>query len=239
MTIIVSGTVSAASTTVTPGPNAIKNAINNAHSGDTLNLNGTYYEHDLVVNKNLTIKGSNQIGVARSVIDAQKKGRIFLINSGVKLNLNYLQLVNGYTKSNKTNPNGGAIYNNKGTLSVNDTKINSNYANYGGGIYNYKGTVNLSNSPIFLNAAYYNGGGIYNTGTIVLNNATIFENVACYNYGGGLFNFGTTTINNSKFLKTVQSTVVEGSTTICTLQKLHKPTYSLTMHQRVEESTTT
>ncbi|UTB31622.1 MAG: Ig-like domain-containing protein [Methanobacterium sp. ERen5] len=201
MTIIVSGTVSAASTTVTPGPNAIKNAINNAHSGDTLNLNGTYYEHDLVVNKNLTIKGSNQIGVARSVIDAQKKGRIFLINSGVKLNLNYLQLVNGYTKSNKTNPNGGAIYNNKGTLSVNDTKINSNYANYGGGIYNYKGTVNLSNSPIFLNAAYYNGGGIYNTGTIVLNNATIFENVACYNYGGGLFNFGTTTINNSKFFE--------------------------------------
>jgi len=198
---MVSGSVSAASYNVTPGTNAIKNAINNAHSGDTLNLNGTYYEHDIVVNKNLTIKGSKNTGDPRAVIDAQNLGRIFLINSGIKLNIGYLQLVNGKTSSNKTNPNGGAIFNNKGTLSVNDTKINSNYANYGGGIYNYKGTVNLNNSLIFHDTAYYDGAGIYNTGTMTLGNATIFKNMARYNYGGGIYNWGTISINNSKIFK--------------------------------------
>jgi hypothetical protein len=198
---MVSGSVSATSYNVTPGHNAIKNAINTAHSGDTLNLNGTYYEHDLVINKNLTIQGPKKTGDQRAVIDANNSGRIFLINPGFKLNLNYLQLRNGYTSSNKTNPNGGAIYNNKGTLSVNDTKINSNYANYGSGIYNYKGIATLNNSPIFLDVAYYNGGGIYNTGTMTLNNVTLFKNIARYNYGGSIYNFGTISISNSKIFK--------------------------------------
>jgi len=52
--VILSGAVSAANITVTPS-SGIQNAINTAHNGDTINLTaGTYKEHDIIVNKNLT-----------------------------------------------------------------------------------------------------------------------------------------------------------------------------------------
>ena len=74
LSIIIAGAVSAATIPVTPGSDAIKNAINTASDGDTLDLSaGTYNEHEIVVNKNLTIKGpitSNNNSPA-AVIDAQ------------------------------------------------------------------------------------------------------------------------------------------------------------------------
>lgn len=49
------GVVSAAEWNVTPAM-GIQNAINNASDGDTLSLSaGTYYEHNITVNKSLTI----------------------------------------------------------------------------------------------------------------------------------------------------------------------------------------
>ena len=48
------GSVNATNITVTPGNDAIKNAITQASAGDTLNLSpGTYNEYNIIIDKNL------------------------------------------------------------------------------------------------------------------------------------------------------------------------------------------
>ena len=78
VSIIFSGAISAAIVPVSPGTNAIKDAINTAHSGDTLQLSaGTYNEHNIMVNKSLTMRGPD-VGVNNpptAIIDAQKLGK--------------------------------------------------------------------------------------------------------------------------------------------------------------------
>ena len=67
----------AANTKVYPGSNSIHNAINNAHSGDTLFLqNGIYKEHDLIIQKKIIL-----IGNGYPVIDAENKFQAFIIYS--------------------------------------------------------------------------------------------------------------------------------------------------------------
>lgn len=146
--IIFSGVVNAQVISVTPS-STIKSAINTAHSGDTLNLSGgTYNEHDIVVNKNLTIIGPKIRGneSPKAVIDAQKLGKGFLIQRGVNLNLQYLTIQNANTTKSTSNPYGGGIFN-SGTLNVKNCIIQKNTATLeGGGIYNNHGTLNIVNS---------------------------------------------------------------------------------------------
>ena len=136
--IIFTGAASATNTTVTPGSDAIKTAITNAHPGDTLNLKaGTYYEHDLMVDKDLTITGPTITAKnpPSAVIDAQQKGRAFHINTGVKVTLKNLQIENG-------NASYGGAVDNEGNLNINYCTFRNNRANpyaddrYGGAIYN-------------------------------------------------------------------------------------------------------
>lgn len=92
----------------------IQNAINQAHNGDTLNLSaGTYYEHDIAVNKNLTITGPQNTGTGKAVIDAQKQGRVFNITNGANVILKYLTITNGNASKDTSNSYGGGIYNNE------------------------------------------------------------------------------------------------------------------------------
>ena len=198
--IIIAGTVSAANIPVTPGSDAIKNAINTASDGDTLNLSdGTYNEHDIVVNKNLTITGpkTSNNNPPTAVIDAQQLGRVFTINSGVIVNLQYLTIQNG----NKVT--GGGIYNN-GKLNVQRCSIqNNNGSKYvlGGGVYNdVNGTLTIMDSNIFNNSASFgHGAGIDNFGTLNLINSNIYNNKAPRGNGGGIFNeySGVATLTNS------------------------------------------
>jgi len=179
--IILSGAVNAATVPVTPGSNAIKNAINTAHSGDTLNLSaGTYQEHDIQVNKNLTITGPTITGnnPPTAVIDGQNQGRVFNISSGVKVTLKYLLIKNGNATTDTAYP----------------------YLLVGGGIANY-GTLNVENCTITKNTATNgNGGGIsngdqvtlgvggnYNGGTLNVTDSNIYNNTASnlYPYSGG------------------------------------------------------
>ena len=216
--LLVAGSASAATINVNNSTaNAISNAVSSASAGDTLNLSaGTYYEHDIIIDKNLNITGPVTTGEPTAVIDAQQQGRIFYINSGVTVNIQYLTITNGTATS------GGGIYNYYGTCTITDSTITKNFANYGGGIYNtgtctvtgsiinnntadgaYGGGIynydilNVTNSTVNGNTAYC-GGGIYNgnDGTCTVIGSTISGNTSLY--GGGIDNYyGTCTVTNS------------------------------------------
>ena len=192
--IVLSGAVSAANITVNPS-SGIQNAINTAHNGDTLKLTaGTYKEHNINVNKNLTLTGpvTKVNGLPTAVINGQKLGRVFNIPKGVKVNLQYLLIQNGNARTDiiRSEGSGGGIFNN-GILNIKNCIIQKNSAinGSGGGILNYySGTMTLTNSNINNNIAG-SGGGICDVGfhSSTLTNSKVYNNIAHY-YGGGICN---------------------------------------------------
>lgn len=189
-TILISGAACAATINVNPGENAIKNAVTSAQAGDMLNLSaGTYNEHDLSVDKNLTITGPDASATPTAIIDAQNLGRVFNINSGITVSLKYLTIQNGNAGLDTDTQKGGGIQNN-GNLIIEVCNINTNSAEDGGGIYN-AGTMAVISSTINGNTANY-GGGINSEGIIMtVTSSSINGNTANY-YGGGLYINGLT-----------------------------------------------
>ena len=162
---IFSGAASAATIPIDNDTNALQNAINNASDGDIIELSaGTYYEHDIIVNQNVTIEGPEVAinNTPTAVIDSQGQGRVFYISSGVTVTLQNLLIQNG------------------------DATSNSN--SFGGGILNY-GTLNLENSNVQNNTANYGGGGIANWGVMTVNDSNIYNNLETNGNGGGIDNW--------------------------------------------------
>jgi hypothetical protein len=130
----------------------------------------------------VTISGNNSV-------------RVFTINPGITLNLNWLTIANGIASG----PYGGGVFNNGGTLIVSYSTFQRNRAaRRGGAIYNYSGQVTISSSTFVDNSGDYDSGAIYNGGTLVVSNSTFYDNVAG-NEGGAIYNDGTATITNSTF----------------------------------------
>jgi fibronectin-binding autotransporter adhesin len=119
----------------------------------------------------VTISGNNASGV-------------FQVDSGVTASISGLTISGGSTSGN-----GGGVYN-AGTLTVNDSAFNSNYAgSEGGGLYNV-GSLTVSGSSFSSNfAAGNNGGGIANEngGIATITDSTFTSNSANFD-GGGLLN---------------------------------------------------
>ena len=188
---IFSGSVNAATITIQPNNSTIQAAINSANDGDTIDLSaGTYNEHDITVNKSLTIIGPTVAinSTPTAVIDAQEQGRVFYIVPGVTVNLEYLLIKNGNATTNSSNQ-------------------------YGGGIRNY-GTLNLQNSNIQNNAATYGGGGIANWGVMTVTDSNIYNNIETNGNGGGMDNWDTITINDTNLVygnTAIMVTVVEST----------------------------
>ena len=90
----------AADITISPGVNAIQDAINagTTNPGDTIILTfGTYTEHDITVSKNIIIRAdtANGHGPTDTIIDAQFAGQIFIDAAGNSLDIDNLTLRNG------------------------------------------------------------------------------------------------------------------------------------------------
>lgn len=188
--IILSGAVSAATVKISPGTDAIKNSISTAHSGDTLNLTaGVYNEHDLVVNKNLTIIGPTVTGnnTPTAIINGQNLGRVFTIDSGAHVTLKYLLILNGNATTDTTNPHGGGVLNmGNSTLNLVNCTLKNNIAEWGGGVCNEQGTVTITDSNLNNNNVT-RGGGIFNVGTLTVTGSNIKNNIVT-EYGGGISN---------------------------------------------------
>jgi len=144
------------------------------------------------------ISSFGEITISESIIS----GNTAPYEGGGILNSGKLTITNSTISGNTANE-GGAIYNvgsNISTISgcIISNNYHINFGGGGGGIYN-AGPLTITNSTISGNYADYNsmGGGIYNVGPLTINDSTISGNVGGH-YGGGIIGRGETiTINNS------------------------------------------
>jgi hypothetical protein len=203
-------------------------------NGQTIGLTSA----ELAINKNITITGpgAGQLAVQRSQNTGTPQFRIFHILPGHVVLISGLNISNGYLPgtdrgggvrndqsaltlnncyvfscrvgSYGTGGTGGGVYNDNGTLEINDSSIGGNFADaFCGGIYNTAGgtlkirdsvvsgngvTVQFSNPPQFVGSV----GGIFNAGTAEVTNCTISQNTGGQQ-GGGISNQGSLTLANS------------------------------------------
>ena len=108
---------------------------------------GTYNEHNIVVNKNLTITGpkTTNHNQPTAVVDAQKLGRVFLINSGINANLQYLLIQNG-----KSSQGGGIYVQHSSNLYIQNSILQKNNATIGGAIYTEYATNLIMSGSILI-----------------------------------------------------------------------------------------
>jgi len=138
----------------------------------------------------ITITGA---GAATTTIDANKIDRVMLVSSGRSVEISGVTLRNGYSQAD----NGGAIYNDNGTVHLSHCVLDSNEANGdGGGLYTL-GTATASDCIFSNNKSTADlGGGISNAGTFDLDHSTVTGNTADFG-GGGIYNDGTLHVTTS------------------------------------------
>jgi hypothetical protein len=179
-------------------------ALNQAAIGDTISIAaGTYKEHDLQINKTLTIVGA---GIGNTAINGNFAGRVFSCSATASISDLSIQY------GNVAGP-GGGLYN-TGHLSLVRVMISSNKATgangNGAGIYN-TGNIAIQGSFILVNQADQSGGGIYNTSPSALlsiQNSMIGGNFA--QFGGGILNYNGATLGMSTSRVTRNRVTVEG-----------------------------
>lgn len=99
--------------------------------------------------------------------------------------------VNGSVLGNTATANGGGLFVNGGTVTMNSASTvgGGNSAEYGGGLYVAGGTLNLSTGSITGNTASGNGGGVFTTGSLTIG-CVVTGNSAVN--GGGIYASGGT-----------------------------------------------
>ena len=174
------------------GPGSLRQILADADTGGIITFAGDTHillNFPLIIARDAAIDGAGR----KVTISGGGAVRVFMVGSGVSLSLNHLTVADGEAPHNV----GGGIYNDGGTVTVNNSTVSGNSADYGGGIYNLDGTVTVSNSTFAGNQAI-SGGGIYNfDGTVTVSNSTFSGNGAT-NTGGGIYNYGgTATLKNT------------------------------------------
>ncbi len=149
-------------------------------------------------------------GDGSAIIDASSIGDddrvLHILGAGVELN--NISIRGGDAKIGALVTDGGGIYNNNGTLTINGGEITNNTAVNGGGIYNNgtilgKGQVTLNDVDVILNntTSSGNGGGLASFGSraaVSLTNDTLFRANNSANEGGGIYmDDGALTVDGS------------------------------------------
>jgi len=166
---------------------AILDANNAAATDDTIvfqsGLSGLLLTAGgMTITGNLTLEGpGNSV-----TINGNNAARIFTVNAGATVTLSKLKLRNGGITNN-------------GTLTVNDSTIESSTWSYGGAISNSaSGTLTVNDSILSDNVATSRGGGIYNRSGIITTNRCLLSNNSASVSGGGIDNYsGTATVNDT------------------------------------------
>lgn len=194
----------------TGGPNdpfcTIGAAVSAAANGDTIHIAAGTYLENLVLDKSLTLLGTN--GAASTIVDGASAGTVITITAAAVVSLEGLTIthgaaligggleidsssdvtisecivtVNAATGSTYVDTFGGGVYVLDATLTVLATSITNNTAVYGGGIRNDGGTVSLVDTIVSGNHTSYQGyvgagAGIDNGGTLHLTNSKITSN---------------------------------------------------------------
>ena len=139
--------------------------------------------------------GADKLTVQRDVAPGTPPFGIFTVNPQTTAEISGLTITNGHAGQ------GGGISNFAGTLTLKNSTLSNNRADFqGGGISNDSGTVTVEGSTLSGNVASFEGGGIYTgNGTLTLRNSTLSGNSASgpNSYGGGIANFGALTVAGS------------------------------------------
>jgi hypothetical protein len=215
--VIAAANLQGATVTVTStadsGPGTLRDAVDNASSGSTINfslpspavirLTGS----TLVITKDLTILGP---GAGKLSIDGNASSSVFLISPSNSVILAGLTITNGNTSF------GGGIYNEDSDLTISNCTLWGNSATFGAGIQNLEVTGNaklkIIGSTLRGNSAGNVAGAIYNVGEgsgdaeVQIINSTISGN-SSGNFAAAVANIGqnegaghtTTHIRNSTF----------------------------------------
>lgn len=194
-------------------------AVVRSSAGDVINVAaGTYHEHGLVLDKNLTLLGA---GSAVTLIDGGLNGRVLQTTAQVTIDGvtirngrivtpsplifdtggagilagGALTLRNSVVMSNSVIGSGGAIFN-TGNLVIDNSAILSNTSEgSAGGIYGYLGTITISRTLLAGNATTGQTGGALESGRpVYMTDVTIRDNTAG-SFGGGLVTYGATVLN--------------------------------------------
>ena len=189
------------------------------------NYERDYYDGGIELDiDNLVIDGNGK------TIDAGDKSRIFII-TGKNITLKNIIFKNGHSHKSYDNPfnnhggaikinhdinltiqcckfisntseeNGGAIHNN-GELTITESLLNENTANYGGAIINTReGNLSIEDSTFEADVADISGGAIDNDGELSIIKTKIISNLANgkYDDGGAIYNKGKVSVTESLF----------------------------------------
>lgn len=183
------------------GAGSLRQAILDANADDILDfdpsLSGSLIvlqSGELMINKDLTIDASG-LSIP-PLIDGNANGRVLQVAPGNDVLLDSLTIRNGDVPGSS----GGGILNDGGTLTIRNSSIVENSAQYAGGIMNQgNGTVTLNDCAVSGNDAMIGGGGLWSQGpndTVVLNRCTMSANTAGQD-GGGILSSETLTITDS------------------------------------------
>ena len=172
-------------------------AVQLAQSGDLVSVGGGTYVETITVPKSLTIQGAGALNFGAgvqppTVVDGNKQGIVFTIQSGVTVSIKGMSIINGKGKGAQQ---GGGISNN-GTLHLTGVILGVNEAaGEGGGIFN-KGTLVLNRAWLYRNKSGAGGGGLFSDGSATLNEVNIQENEA-QSGGGGINAANSLDVSNS------------------------------------------
>ena len=205
-TPIVAATITVNSTS-DGGAGSLRQAIQNAAPGDTINFSVTgvitLTSGELLIAENLSIVGP---GASSLAVSGLSNSRVLEISSNVSVSISALTIRDGHATdgalSGASGEDGGGIYN-AGTLTLMNCVVSNNTAGNGHG---YVSGFGLSGG------AGGFGGGIYNAGTLTLTSCTVSGNAAgaggpsaqafwpvggAGGLGGGIYNAGMLALGSS------------------------------------------
>jgi predicted outer membrane repeat protein len=183
-----------------PGEDAIE--FSSSLSGQTIILtSGQLSFTDTTGTTTITGLGATQISV-----NGNQKSRVFSIQSNVSVEISGLTIENGYNYEGV----GGGI-SNFGRLTVSDSILSGNWANYGnGGAIQNANDANLTvtNTTFSNNKASYNGGAIISDGTATITGSTFINNSAAF---GGAISASSNNKNGNQKVIIINSTLANNT----------------------------
>ncbi len=189
------------------GDGSLRWAVENACPSSTITFASSFditLQSGLNIDKPLTIEGGAnliQIFGGATAFNASNI-RPFTLDPGITATLSHVQIYNGYAADDGSGAEGvgvGAnIWNNYGTLTLNDVVLGSGAADkFGGAIYN-TGSLTLNRCSLNAHQAAWSGGAIYNSGDITVIDSQ-FDGNSAGRDGGALFNNTPMLVRGSQF----------------------------------------
>lgn len=192
---------------------SIQAAIDVAAPGDTLDLAGETFTEPFTVTKNLTVEGA---GYEDTVLQAAAApgiatSRVITIAENVTATITGVTIRYGsISGSSYPESYGGGVLN-KGSLTIDASKVISNNGGKGGGIFTDH-VITVTNSFIMSNTAEYYGAGIFNNSGAASIVSSILKGNVASSQGGGIYSFGDThlEVSHTTFEENVADSVGGG-----------------------------